>query len=217
MLILVSWPQQKTDLAVRGMAQREARVVRVVVRDNGQMRQVTITLPIPPAPTDEDNDRPTRPVQPINLNSAAVDRENFDQWLFPDGYSATERQKHLDDILEEKIKAAARKQRLTAPQRAKLRLAGRGDIKRFFDQVEDRRREFEKDRQTFRTGLASLRGLTDLAHHYQVGPFGDGSLFAKTLQKIEDDRKAGRQDAIAMQALPCGLISPQESALPHSR
>ena len=36
--------------------------------------------------------------------------------------------------------------RLTPGQRQKLELAGRGDIKHFFDQVEAKRREFEEVR-----------------------------------------------------------------------
>jgi hypothetical protein len=80
---------------------------------------------------------------------------------------------------------------LTEADRAKLRVAGRGDIKRFFDQVEDRRRDFEVDRRPFKTGLVALRRLEPLSRLYQDGPFGDSSLFAKTLRKINDDRKAG--------------------------
>ena len=76
--------------------------------------------------------------------------------------------------------------------RAKLRLAGRGDIKRFFDEVQRRRDDFESDRKTFKTGLPALRRLDELSPTYRHGPFGVGSLFAKTLQKINNDQKAGR-------------------------
>ena len=82
--------------------------------------------------------------------------------------------------------------KLTDPQVAKLRLAGRGDIKRFFDEVRNRRDEFEIARKTFNSGLAALRRLDELSPSYREGPFGSGSLFAKTLQKINSDRKAGQ-------------------------
>ena len=82
--------------------------------------------------------------------------------------------------------------KLTDSQRTKLRLAGRGDIKCLFDQVEDRRRDFEKDGHNFRAGLAALQRLDPLTQVYREGPFGDGSLFSKTLFKINDDQKAGR-------------------------
>jgi hypothetical protein len=84
------------------------------------------------------------------------------------------------------MKNLARK--LTDSQRAKLRLAGRGDIKRFFDAVEDKRREFERDRHSLRTGLEALRRLEPLSQVFNEGPFGDGSLFAKTLNGMNSDR-----------------------------
>ena len=121
-----------------------------------------------------------------------MEPENFDRWLFADERSGEEhRRRHLDDILRARIEAAARGHKLTDPQRAKLRIAGRGDIKRFFDQVEEKRSAFEADRRNINTGLAALRRLDSLSEIYRRGPFGDGSLFAKTLQKIDDDRKAG--------------------------
>jgi hypothetical protein len=120
--------------------------------------------------------------------------ENLDRWQFADEASERTRQRHVEDILRAKIEAAARKHRLDARQRAKLRVAGRGDIKRFFDQVEDRRRDFEKERRSFRSGLAALRRLDPLTPIYQQGPFGDDSLFAKTLHRINEDQKAGRSE-----------------------
>jgi hypothetical protein len=119
-----------------------------------------------------------------------VEPENFDLWLVGED-SAARPERHLEEILLTSIRDAAREHDLNAGQRRKLQLAGRGDIKRFFDRVEDRRRGFETERQRFQTGLAALQRLNDLSEIYHKGPFGDGSLFAKTLRKIEDDRKAG--------------------------
>ena len=51
---------------------------------------------------------------------------------------------------------------------------------------------FEKDRQHFRSGLTALQRVDPLAQLYKDGPFGEGSLFAKTLRKIEDEQNAGR-------------------------
>jgi hypothetical protein len=153
-------------------------------------------MPAPPAPADKDDDRkPAGQALPppirFNMMTAVVERQNFDRWLFADERSKGARQRHLDDIFRDKVEAAARAYHLTEPQQAKLRLAGRGDIKRFFDQVGDRRSVFEVDRQSFRTGLAALPRLDPLSQLYQDGPFGDGSLFAKTLHRINEDQKAG--------------------------
>jgi hypothetical protein len=75
---------------------------------------------------------------------------------------------------------------------------GKGDIKRFFDQVEDHRARFEIARRSFQTGLAALQRLEDLSQTFRTGPFGEGSLFARALRKIEDDRGTGRPGAERM-------------------
>jgi hypothetical protein len=136
-----------------------------------------------------------------------VERENFDRWLFDDGRSEQGRQQHLEDILDAKVELAGLVYKLNGPQREKLRVAGRGDIKRFFDQVADRRREFEIERRGFQSGRAALVRLAPLSQTYQQGPFGAGSLFTKTLRKIHDDPEDGdpsprRRDAAARPAAP---------------
>lgn len=167
------------------------------LREKRQTRTITLSVPAPPAPDDEDDedDEPPRPrhaVARFNLNAAVVEPENFDRWVFAEEPSERARLRHLEDVLRARIEAVARKQELTESQRAKLRIAGKGDIKRFFDRVEERRTAFEKERQTFRTGLAALRRLEELERIYREGPFGEGSLFVKTLRKIGDERMAGR-------------------------
>ena len=140
-----------------------------------------------PALDDEDEEPLARRNMPFNILTSVLEPENFDRWLFGDEQSAADRHRHLDGILRSKVNAATKTHKLTGSQRAKLRLAGRGDIKRFFDQVEDRRPDFEKDRHNFRAGFAALQRLNPLAQVYSEGPFGDGSLFAKTLAKISND------------------------------
>lgn len=193
LMLLASWTQQREDQRAFPVAPRDRRIVRVMVGGNRQVREITLAPPAPAAPVDEDDDpQPAQPVVRPNLMAMALERENFDRWLFDDGRSEEERQRHLEVILQFKIKLAASAHRLTETQRAKLRLAGRGDIKRFFDQVEERRIAFEVARKSLRTGVAALQHLDDLSQVYRDGPFGDGSLFAKTLRRINDDRRAGQ-------------------------
>jgi hypothetical protein len=157
--------------------------------------RVTLTIPNPTAPVDQDEGEdqpPPQPIRRINLNTAVVNRENFDGWLFEDAGDEAARFRHLEKLLRRRVDAAAREHKLTPPQRAKLQLAGRGDIKRFFDQVEDRRREFETERRVYQNGMAALRRLEPLVQAFRDGPFGDGSLFVKTLQRINDEQWAGR-------------------------
>ena len=113
-----------------------------------------------------------------------LERENFDRWFFGDRNNETGRWNHLEDRLFVKIRAAARTHMLTESQQAKLRLAGKGDIKRFFDQVDDERSSFEIDRMSLDTGKAALRRIKPLEDAYDQGPFGDASLFDKLLHRI---------------------------------
>jgi hypothetical protein len=194
MLMFVSWTQQGGGDRPRPEPRADVRIfhLRVRVGDELQDRQLALAMPAPSAPVDEDDDRQhAQPIGGFNIRTAVVERENFDRWLFADGRCGEERWRHLEAILRARVEAEAREHKLTDPQRAKLRTAGRGDIKRFFDQVEQKRSAFEADRRNVNAGLAALRRLDSLSEIYRRGPFGDGSLFAKTLQKIDDDRKAG--------------------------
>jgi hypothetical protein len=197
-ILLLSGPAQERA-AVHGPPDDppgQTIVVGVSVMRGGgrQVHRVTVIIPEPPAPVDRDEDEdqpPPQPIRRINLNSAVVQRDNFDLWLFDDATESA-RGRHLEQLLQARVDAAMRGRKLTRAQRAKLQLAGRGDIKRFFDQVEDRRREFETERRVYKNGLAALRRLEPYRQVFQDGPFGDGSLFAKTLQRIDDEQVTGR-------------------------
>jgi hypothetical protein len=195
LLIVTFLAQVKNEARPIPAPAPRSRVIHVGVRvgGNAESRTISIVMPAPPALADDDDEqKPVQPVMRFNLNTAVVERENFDRWLFADGRSESAHWRDLEDILQTKVDVVGQEHKLTDPQRAKLRLAGRGDIKRFFDQVESRRIDFEVDRHSFRTGHAALLRLEPLSHIYQEGAFGDGSLFAKTLRKIDDDQKAAR-------------------------
>jgi hypothetical protein len=190
-LILTSCAQVRRD----DMALPEARVRRVEIAtvSTGLHRpEIVISWPAAPAPDDEDDDQPAPPAGPLTFDKIMVERENFDRWLFGQ-QSAEVPKKHLEEILLTRVRTAARDHRLNQQQTAKLQLAGRGDIKRFFDEVENKRKHFEIERKTFTRGAAALRGLEPLSRVYQRGPFEDGSLFAKTLCKMIEDRRAERE------------------------
>ena len=141
---------------------------------------------------EEDDQLPALPVMPVRITMTALQRENFDRFLFDREPTERARQEHLKGVLDAKIARAASEHKLTDSQRAKLGLAGRGDIKRFFDLVQKRRDDFEIERKEFRTGIAALRRLDGLSTTFREGPFGSDSLFEKTLHKINADRKGVR-------------------------
>jgi hypothetical protein len=192
MLILASWAQQRGDGDPPPEPHGTTIVIGVSVL-NGRVRQVHRVNVIIPAPDDEEegDERPMHAVGRIDLEKAIVERASFDRWLFDDE-SEVQRQDRLKIVLDAKIALMASTHELSAAQRAKLQLAGRGDIKRLFDEIAERRREFETVRKNYRAGVAALRRLAPLRQACVDGPFGDGSLLTKTLQKIDEDKNAER-------------------------
>jgi hypothetical protein len=73
-----------------------------------------------------------------------------------------------------------------------LRLAGRGDIKRFYDRVEQARRKFQESAQ--RLNQASPDDMYEIAMPLQSslkkGLFGRGSLFQKVVANSLDDQQS---------------------------
>ena len=127
-----------------------------------------------------------------------IDAEDFDRWIYA-SESPGDPRRGLHWRLELRIQYASREYELTETQKEKLRLAGKGDVKRFLEQVDQRRAGFEEKRRVFKEGCAVLRELAPLTTAYMAGPFGEGSLFAKTLEKIKRERtvvppgRAGRR------------------------
>jgi hypothetical protein len=117
-------------------------------------------------------------------------RSNFEQAVFGDDREEEAQRARLRKILAEQIERAARYNRLTPGHRAKLRLAGEGDMKRFFDHVAAKRREFEVARKNLNAGVRFLRGLYPEQADYFRGPFGADSLYEKTLNKILGEEPA---------------------------
>ncbi|MBI3866088.1 MAG: hypothetical protein HY290_29775 [Planctomycetia bacterium] len=82
----------------------------------------------------------------------------------------------LDASLERKLEAVDQVCHLTGAQKCKLRIAGRGDIKRFLDRVESVRTHLE-------SALAMDDDFPGLgANAIRRGLFEQGSLFSKTLK-----------------------------------
>jgi hypothetical protein len=176
-------------------------VPRARVFVGGANGQRFITLEQPAAARAEDQDelggppeeRPAQqPAMPLNLRAAVLERANFDRWVFGDGVGEVARRERLNSRIWKKVESVSKKRALTAAQESKLWLAGHGDIKRFFDRVEASRRDFEAVRKNFNVGFRFLSLLDPLCQEYEEGPFGNDSLFAKTLRKIENDALAAR-------------------------
>ena len=112
----------------------------------------------------------------------------------------------LDNLLQCKLQVVDHVFQLTDPQRRKLHLAGRGDIKHLLELVNDSRREFGR-------ACLDVRRLPDLQKQLRLvelrisnGPFEAGSILAKTLRKMYDAKelnRRGQQSPFSEEVIPC--------------
>jgi hypothetical protein len=118
-------------------------------------------------------------------------RNAFDTILFGPQHADTIRTR-LDRLLAMKIDAIEKIYGLTGAQRQKLELAGRGDIKRFFDRVESCREDFPGQTQGGDVSRELANEICRLRIAVDRGSFDDGSLFTKTLRKVLTPEQASR-------------------------
>ena len=132
--------------------------------------------------------------QPVNAMAAVMipQAQNFDQmdqWVFGRlGGSAGARTK-LDSSLLLRIDDLDRVCKITEAQKNKLRLAGRGDIKRFFDKVEVLKRKFQQGQNDPNANI--WQEIQPLQVELNAGLFGDDSIYAKTIRRtLSPDQEA---------------------------
>jgi hypothetical protein len=120
--------------------------------------------------------------------------ENFDQWLYQDMQNAAGARGRLDAQLAMRLDDVVASCGLDDAQRQKLHLAGRGDIKRIFDRIEQLRRQF----QTVKTDQNRIGEIMQAMQPIQItlrtGTFGDTSLFAKALRNTLSSEQVDRYE-----------------------
>ncbi len=139
-------------------------------------------------------------IVPAALLSTEMGEQTFEEVVFgARGEHAAGVRAWLDALLVRKVDTVDRLSRLSDAQKRKLHLAGRGDIKRFFDRVEAQRAQIllltraALDERTAGENFAATRRLR---HVLDLGPFEDGSLFAKTVNKSLTARQAQRAELL---------------------
>ena len=127
------------------------------------------------------------------------DEDSFDDWAFGGEQGEKRLREQLDNLLQCKLQVVDHVFQLTDPQRRKLHLAGRGDIKHLLELVNDSRREFGR-------ACLDVRRLPDLQKQLRLvelrisnGPFEAGSILAKTLRKMYDAKEFTARSAITVQ------------------
>jgi hypothetical protein len=129
---------------------------------------------------------------PVNMvvNMGAVEQvEQILYGRFGVGGAGMARNK-LDSALALRIDDVGRICGLTEAQRKKLQLAGRGDIKRFFDRVEETKRKFQAVQNNQFNNI--WQEIQPLQVELNSGLFGDDSFFAKTVKRTLDDEQAAK-------------------------
>jgi hypothetical protein len=111
-----------------------------------------------------------------------------DQWLFGGQRGAVSHARNkLNSALMLRIDDIERSCGLTEAQKQKLQLAGTADIKRFFDRVD----EIKRESKTYNDKILN-QAIHPLANELQSGLFGDHSFFAKTMTRTLSAEQAAK-------------------------
>lgn len=108
--------------------------------------------------------------------------ENFDQWLFNNNRNADGARTQFNSQLKLQIEGIGAICGITPVQKQKLLLAGRGDIVRFFEKVEESRKKFQTLKNDQNKINEIFNDIRPLQTRMAMGLFGQGSLFDKTLR-----------------------------------
>lgn len=119
---------------------------------------------------------------------------SFDQVVFGTARTSAAALARLETLVKLKIDEVDQVARLTDAQRKKLELASRGDIRRFFDQVDEKRKGFQLVRNDQQKYAAFYQQLHPLRTALSQGLFGEDSIFTKTLKKTLNDGQVVKYD-----------------------
>jgi hypothetical protein len=129
---------------------------------------------------------------------------NFDQWVFGNLGNSTNAaglRSKLESLLTLHLDEIAQACRLTPLQQKKLLLAGRGDIKRFFDRIDELRRKFEKMKDQQNALGMFWPEIQPLQASFNAGIFEDDSIFSKSLRATLSPEQADQREKIVRDRL----------------
>jgi hypothetical protein len=116
--------------------------------------------------------------------------EQFEQWVFNRMGGAGIARNRLNAALELHIDEINRVCGMSDVQRRKLLLAGRGDIKRFFDRVDEAKRRYVRVMNDQNHNI--WEDIQPLQNALNVGIFVEDSIFAKTVKNTLSDEQAAK-------------------------
>jgi hypothetical protein len=140
----------------------------------------------------EEEEQPARPRQAI-FRSEQQFEQWFDQMVFNRTGSLEQTRKLFEDRLSRRIRELDNKYALTAAQTKKLELAGKRDIQRFFDSVQEKKAMLNRVRDDRERFLELYRDLRSWQVKTMAGNlFDEGSLLSKTLKTTLANDRFGR-------------------------
>ena len=133
---------------------------------------------------DPDEEQPVQQRRGLFATDAQFDQW-FDQMAFGQTGGIDQTRKLFESRLSAKIGELDEMYRFTPDQKKKLELAGKRDIYRFFETTRENKEMLNRarnDRMQFLAILQDRQALQMRIQRNDEAPFGEGSLFAKTLK-----------------------------------
>jgi hypothetical protein len=120
--------------------------------------------------------------------------DQIDNWVFGRFGGSAAARARFDAMLDLRVDDIVRACDVTDAQRHKLKLAGRGDIKRLFDRVEELKRAFQQNPNSPDKNV--WQAIQPLQAELNAGLFGDASIFQKSIKKTLSDDQFARYDEL---------------------
>lgn len=146
-----------------------------------------------PAPGDEDLEPEVDDQQVQAEMFTGWTDETFDQWVFGQRTPNASRTRLLS-LLMLQIEDVDRICGLSDAQKAKLELAGKGDVKHLYDRVAEKKRKFQLVKND-RNKIGNIfQEIQPLQSAFNSGPFDDSSIFFKSIKGTLDDAQAAKYE-----------------------
>ena len=137
------------------------------------------------------------PVMQVQVGRVAqFNPEQVDQWIFSRWGGAASAKIRLEANLELRIDDIDRACAVTELQKKKLRLAGMGDIKRYYDRVEDLKRKYTAGAGSGQVNNNIWQEMQPIQLELGAGLFGDASIFVKTIKSTLDSDQVKRYEEL---------------------
>lgn len=130
----------------------------------------------------------------VQQNMIEINENQLVSWVFKDQTTVASALRASEVRLESRLELVAQACQLTNSQRARLLLAGEGDIHRFLNKFSAFRRTVKSNRMTRQAYQALWQRVQPLIQEYARGLHHDESLYAKALRTTLDHEQLRQYD-----------------------